>query len=527
MKHLVSTIFLLLFLNQTAFTQVEYYGGLEGKKMDWVLYYLNEYYADSTDNAYLTDIAITSIMAELDPYSVYQTAAELEEMKKADEGFSPESYGFSYYSVGDTTFVVFMNPDGPAEKAGLRKSDRILRVNGFDVTGANYTKIEEFTSDQSLDDLVFLLKHPGETERTLTIKKDLVPLKSLDAAYMNNRFTGYVKIGRFTSNTVQEFSDKVNPMISLGMANLIIDLRGNYGGVMDAAVELADQFLMEGKIITYKEGFNLERTEYLATANQPYRGINLVLLIDGNTMSAAELFASALQDWDRALIVGRESYGKGLIQQAYSLDDGSAVRLTIGKYFTPAGRYLQRSKEDAKIIETFLEEDAIAFSTHQSVPDYMRFETANGRGIVASSGGIIPDIYVNDLIQHTDSYNALNNEGILYAFTNSYLLTSKNELSNTYMDPVTLKKDQVFDKQIESLLGNYIVSEVNRRGLPQSLIPRIIEQDIVVQVKAWIAGHIFEQDAYYYVGMRDDKTLNRAIEAFSDGTFRSVNIFGY
>lgn len=527
MKHLICTLFFLSFLSQTAFTQVDYYGGIEGKKMDWVLYYLNEYYADSTDNAYLTDVAIKSIMAELDPYSVYQTAAELEEMNKADQGYSPESYGFSYYTVGDSTFVVFVSPDGPAEKAGLRNSDRILMVDGFDVTGANYTKIGEFISDQTLDDLVFILKQPGQAERTVTIKKDLVPLKSLEAAYMNNRFTGYVKIGRFTGNTVEEFSDKVSPMISLGMANLIIDLRGNYGGVMDAAVELADQFLMEGKLITYKEGFNLDKTEYLATANQPYRGINLVVLIDQNTMSAAELFTSALQDWDRALIVGRESYGKGLIQQAYSLDDGSAIRLTIGKYFTPAGRYLQRSKEDGKIIETLLEEDAIAFSTNQNLPDYMRFETANGRGIVASSGGIIPDIYVNDLIQHTDSYNSLNNEGVLYAFTNSYLLTSIMELKNTYQDPVTFKKDQVFDKQIESLLGNYIVSEVNRRSLPQTLIPRVVEQDIIVQVKAWIAGHMFEQDAYYYVAMRDDKTLNRAIEAFTDGTFRSVNIFGY
>jgi len=527
MKQFVSSIFFLIFLSQLSFSQIEYYGGLEGKKLDWVMYYLNEFYADSTDNAYLTDVAINSIMAELDPYSVYQTAAELEEMNKADEGFSPESYGFAYYSIGDTTIVVYLNQDGPAEKAGLRNSDRVLRVNGVDVTGGNYTKIEEFTSDQSLEDIVLLVKQPREKERTLTIKKDLVPLKSLDAAYMSNKYTGYIKIGRFTTKTVEEFTQKIDPMISLGMANLIIDLRGNYGGVMDAAVELADLFLLEDKLISYKEGFNLERHDFLATANQPYRGINLSILIDENTMSAAELFASALQDWDRALILGRESFGKGLIQQAYSLEDGSAVRLTIGKYFTPAGRYLQRSKEDAKIIETYLEEDQIAFSVDQNVPDYMRYETSNGRGIIAASGGIIPDIYVNDLIPNTESYNQLNNEGILYAFTNSYLLTSITELKNTYTDPVSLQQDLVFDKQLETLLGNYIVSEINRRGLDQSMIPRIVEKDIVTQVKAWIAGHIFEEDAYYYVSMTNDLTLNRAIGAFADGTFRSINIFGF
>lgn len=527
MRYLLSTALFLFFFSSQVVAQVDYYGGLEGKKMDWVLYYLNEYYADSTDNAYLTDVAIRSIMAELDPFSVYQTAAELEEMNKADQGYSPKSYGFSYYAIGDTSMVVFLNEDGPAQKAGLRKSDRILRVNGVDVTGPNYTKIGDFVIDQSLDDLVLQVQHPREKERTITIVKDLVPLKSLDAAFMQNKFSGYVKIGRFTTKTVEEFATAVDPMISLGMANLIIDLRGNYGGVMDAAVNLADLFLIENKLISYKEGFNLERFDYLATAKQPYRGINLVVLIDENTMSAAELFTSALQDWDRALIIGKESFGKGLIQQAYSLEDGSAVRLTIGKYFTPAGRFLQRSKEDAKIIETYLQEDQIAFSVDQNVPDYMRFETSNGRGIIAASGGIIPDIYVNDLIPQTESYTALNNEGILYAFTNSYLLTSKTELANSYSDPVSLYEDENYNKQLETLLGNYIVAEINRRGLPSTLIPTVVEKDIVTQVKAWIAGHLFEEDAYYFVSMKGDMAFNRAMASFRDGTFRSINIFGY
>ncbi len=527
MKSILTTVVFLCCLLPSILSQVQYYGGAEGKKLDWVMYYLNEYYADSTDNALLTDIAIRSIMAELDPYSVYQTAEELEEMNKADEGYSPESYGFAYYTVGDSSLVVYLNEDGPAMKSGLRMSDRILRVNGFDVTGSNYTKIEEFINDQSLNDLVLSVKHPRENERSITIVKTLVPLKSLDAAFMQNKYTGYAKIGRFTAKTVEEFTSSIDPMIGLGLANLIIDLRGNYGGVVDAAIKLADLFLTENKVISYKEGFNLERFDYYSTSNQPYRGINLIILIDENTMSAAEMFASAMQDWDRALIIGRESYGKGLIQQSYSLEDGSAVRLTIGKYFTPAGRYLQRSKDDSKIIETYLTEDQIAFAVKQDVPDYMRFTTANGREIIASSGGIIPDIYVNDLIPHSESFYSLNNEGILYAFTNSYLFTSKTELANTYLDPVSFNEDSEYDRQLESLLGNYIVSEVNRRALPKTLIPRIVEKDLVQQVKSWIAGHLFEDDAYYFINMKDDMIYNRALLAFTDGTFRQVNIFGY
>jgi len=527
MKYILSSIFFSFLLLTNLPAQVDYYGGEEGKKLDYVLYYLTEYYADSTDNEYLTDVAIRSIMAELDPYSVYQTAEELDEMNKADDGYSPEAYGFAYYTVADTSFVTYLNKGGAAELAGMKKSDRILRVNGVDVTAANYTKIESFIQDQSNEELIFSLKNIYGVERNLTVKKALVPLRSVEAGFLQSKYTGYVKIGRFTANTIKEFKETVDPMIAYGMANLIIDLRGNYGGVVDAAIELADLFLAGDKLISYAEGFNFDRKNYTSTAQQPYKGINLNILIDGNTMSAAEMFASALQDWDRAIIIGSESYGKGLIQQSYSLDDGSAVRLTIGKYFTPTGRYLQRSKEDGKIIETFLQEDQMVFSKDQSVPEYMRFKTVNGREVIASSGGIIPDIYVNDLIPYTESYTALNNEGILYSFANSYLLVSGRELRNSYQDPVTFRDDTSFDKQIESLLGNYVVNEIQRRALPNSLIPRIIEKDIVVQIKSWIAGQLFEEDAYYYINMKNDLVYNRALETFRDGSFRSLGIFGY
>ena len=526
MKNICTILFTcILCLNISA--QIDYYGGEEGKKLDYVMYYLTEHYVDSTDNNYLTDVAIRSIMEELDPYSIYQTAAELEEMQQADEGFSPEAFGFSYYTVGDTSFVTYLNKGGPAQLAGMNKSDRILRVNGIDVTGLNYTKIGEFIADQNNSELNFSLKNNLGVDRNLTVTKALVPLRSVEAGFMQNKFTGYIKIGRFTLNTVEEFREIADAMLAYGMGNLVIDLRGNYGGVVDSAIALADLFITANKVLCYAEGYNLERKDYMSTDLQPYKGINLSLLIDENTMSSAEMFTSALQDWDRALVVGRESYGKGLIQQAYSLDDGSAVRMTIGKYFTPAGRYLQRSKEDGKIIETFLQEDDIVFSKDQSVPEYMRFKTVNGREVIASSGGIIPDIYVNDLIPHSESYTALNNEGILYAFANNYLMTSENELRNTYPDPVTFKDDEVFDRQIESLLGNYVVSEIRSRGLPDSLIPTVIEKDIVLQVKAWIAGYLFEEDAYYYVNMKNDIAFERALETFRDGTFRSVGIFGY
>jgi len=516
----IGTIFCL-----HAKAQVEYYGGPSGKKLDWAIFYLKEHYVDSTDNEFLADMAIKRIAQELDEYSVYQTAQEIEDQNNADSGFSPESYGFHFFAVGDTSFVTYIFRDGPAEKAGLKIGDRILKINGNSVTAENYARIQEFVSDTSLMELNFEVTSKIENQRKLSIVKDLVPLKSVDAHFMYDEFTGYLKIGRFTVNTIKEFEEIIEPMKAQGLSNLILDLRGNYGGVVTGAMDLADRFLTTGKVMSYSEGYNLERTEYISKNKSSMGGINLSILIDENSMSAAEMFTGALQDWDRALIIGFESFGKGLIQQSYSFEDGSAIRMTIGKYFTPGGRYLQRAKDDAQLIENFISQPS-EYSVNIA-PTSMRAETKTGREIAASSGGIIPDIYMYRKAPNSESFTKLNEQGLLYGFTCSYMFEQRDRYLQKHNDIKSFMNDKSVDMDINKVLGNFIVQEVNRLGLDKSLIPYAISDDIIHEIKAWIAGQLWNDNAYFQMKSTTDPIVQRALESYKDGSFRSLNLFAY
>lgn len=522
------SVFLFLigfFICASSTAQVEYYGGDSGKKLDWVIYYLNKHYVDSTDNEFLADVAIQRIAEELDEYSVYQTVKEIEDQKNADNGYSPESYGFNSFPVGDTSYVTYIFRDGPADEAGLQIGDRILSINKSHVTGANYTLIDEFVSDTTLTELDLVISSRSRKKQKLSIPKKLVPLKSVDAHFMHDQFTGYLKIGRFTVNTVKEFEEVIDPMKAQGLSNLILDLRGNYGGVVTAAMDLADKFLTTGKLMSYSEGFNLERKEYISENKATMGGINLVILIDGNSMSAAEMFTAALQDWDRALVLGYESYGKGLIQQSYSFEDGSAIRMTIGKYFTPAGRYLQRAKEDGNMMENFVTKPS-EYSTNVA-PTSMRSTTKTGREITASSGGIIPDIYMYTKAPNSESLDRLNEYGLLYGFTCSYMFGERDRYLKEYPNSASFINSTQVEMDIKQVLGNFIVQEVNRQGLDRSLIPYSIPDDIIQEIKAWIAGQLWNDNGYFQMKSYGDPVFQRALATFKDGSFRSLNLFAY
>ncbi len=517
--------FIGFFICVSANAQVEYYGGDSGKKLDWVIYYLNKHYVDSTDNEYLTDVAIKRIAEELDEYSVYQTAKEIEDLNNADNGYSPESYGFNFFPVGDTSYVTYIFRDGPADEAGLKIGDRIISINKTPVTAANYARIDEFVSDTTLSELDLVINSSTRKKQKISIPKKLVPLKSVDAHFMHDKFTGYLKIGRFTVNTVKEFEEAINLMKENGLSNLILDLRGNYGGVVTAAMDLADKFLTTGKLMSYSEGFNLERKEYISENRATMGGINLVILIDENSMSAAEMFTAALQDWDRALVLGYESYGKGLIQQSYSFEDGSAIRMTIGKYFTPAGRYLQRAKEDGNMMENFLTQPS-EYSVNIA-PTSMRKTTKTGREITASSGGIIPDIYMYTNSPNSESLNRLNEHGLLYGFTCSFMFGERERYLKEYPSSVSYINSTQVDMDIKQVLGNFIVQEVNRQGLDKSLIPYTIPDDIIKEIKAWMAGQLWNDNAYFQMKSYGDPVFQRALATFKDGSFRSLNLFAY
>jgi len=277
--------------------------------------------------------------------------------------------------------------------------------------------------------------------------------------------------------------------------------------------------------MSYAEGFNLERIEYVSKNKSTMGGINLAILIDENTMSAAEMFTGALQDWDRALVLGYESYGKGLIQQSYSFEDGSALRMTIGKYFTPAGRYLQRDKDDAKLVENFITKPS-EYSVNIA-PTSMQAETKTGRVITASSGGIIPDVYMYRMAPKSESFTKLNEQGLLYGFTCSFMFGERDRYLQQHPNIESYMNDLEVDKEINTVFGNFIVSEVNRLGLDRSLIPYTVSDDIIQEIKAWIAGQLWNDNGYFQMKTTTDLMYQRAINTYKDGSFRSLNLFAY
>jgi len=320
----------------------EYYGGTEGEKLDWALYYLQNYYVDSVNSAHLTEVAIRSMVKTLDPWSRYQTAKELEDLKNSYKGYGELAYGFNYFWVDDSLMISYINKGGSADLAGLQVNDRILSINQLAANLGNYAPLKaQLISKDSIMQLAISRPYTF-TQKDFILKKEKLPILSVNAAYMENKQTAYVKINHFTDKTAAEFKAAIKPFLQQGLQNVIIDLRGNYGGSVTGTIELSDEFLPAGKIISYSKGTNLERKEYLSTDNYLMKDIALIILIDELSMSAAEMFTGAMQDYDRAIVIGKESYGKGLIQRSYTLNDSSAIRFTIGRYYTPAGRYFDQ-----------------------------------------------------------------------------------------------------------------------------------------------------------------------------------------
>lgn len=519
-------IFISMSFIGSVFGQEKYYGGDNGKKMDWVLYYLNEYYVDSTDTDYLTDVAIRSIVEQLDPYSNYQTAEDIERQRNADEGYSDEGYGFYFSNVGKEVMVTHIFKEGPAAIAGLKNLDKILSVNGKSTIGKFQHHLPAEIEDEAVRELVLEISVPPSSSKTLKISKDRVPLISLESAMMVSQDIAYFKFQRFTAKTIEEFTSQVSKLNANSFKNIIIDLRGNPGGVITAATGMADQFLEKNKIVTYSQGFNLERKEYVTESKNKFPNKRLIILIDDKSISASELFASSLQDWDRALIIGKPSFGKGLIQQSYQLDDGSALRLTIGKYFTPTGRNLQKDhlNEEACLASFFKNINYTVYSTEMGVSNDMIYQTKGNRRIVACQGGIIPDVFVPSANVVDASYDALNKEGFLFSFTCDYTNRNAKELRAQYPNYKDFADDQSIDPVLRQAFQSFVETKILALGLPVELFPQTVSNKILRQIKSWIAGQLWDTNAYYYTFQKDDALLKTAIDAFTNGSFEKLGV---
>ena len=421
------------------------------RKLNLVLEQVEENYVDTIDLERMTDAAVVAALAELDPHSVYLPPVDLEASETALAG-NFDGIGIQFNVPNDTAIVLNVIPGGPSEKAGLMQGDRIIMVDDRMIAGSRTPQ----------DTMVSLMKGPSGTKVRITVSRDgsdipfeitrgKIPVHCVDAAFMIDDTTGYIKLSKFTRTTFSEFSEASEKLLASGMTRLIFDLRGNTGGYFDQAYLLCNEFLPEGAPVVYMEGLHRPRRDFNADGNGRLQGIALSVLTDESTASSSEIFSGAMQDNDRGVIVGRRTYGKGLVQEPVNFTDGSGLRLTVARFYTPSGRCIQKPYSDSydyayDIYERYVHgefTDADSMKVDRSV----EYHTAGGR-TVYGGGGIIPDLFVPmDTTRATDFFLACNRKATQMRFASAVFDRFKPELSviddfgrlQSYLDSLDLE----------------------------------------------------------------------------------------
>lgn len=491
-------------------------------KFGRLLRLVDSFYTDTTNIPSLTEKAIVGMLTELDPHSVYIPKSEVEAMNEPLEG-GFFGIGISFNIFKDTLMVVTTIPGGPSEKVGLRASDRILEVDGKWIakTGIKNNDVFKMLKGEKGTIVKLKIKRKGTVELLdFTIVRDKIPLHSLDASYMLNKHTGYIKLNRFSGTTTEEFLEAVKTLKSNpDFKDLVLDLRGNGGGYLNAAYELADHFLEGKKLIVYTEGNKSPRKDYESSVKGELEQGKVVVLIDEGSASASEILAGAIQDWDRGLVIGRRSYGKGLVQQQYYLTDGSMVRLTTAHYYTPSGRCIQRPYQDGvdeyrmdqyKRFENgeLFSEDSIHLNKKE------RYSTRLNARTVYGGGGIMPDLFIPlDTSIHYRYYNELLRKNLIYDKVLTMMDKSREKFKKKY--PTFEKYMNEFE--VEDAVIDEIVAKGEEEGIKKK------EESIAFarpqmkqQIKGLIARDLFEVSRYYQIMNTDDKTILKAIEVIEN-----------
>ncbi len=483
-------------------------------KLNDVINFVSQEYVDTVNARQLMETAISDLLHGLDPHSSYIPADELQAVNEPLEG-NFEGIGIEFHIQDDTIMVVSSISGGPSEQLGIRAGDRIIKVDGNNVAGIGITNSK----------VMQLLRGKGGTKVKVTIARRLqakpveytivrgkIPIYSVDVAYMLTSQTGYIKVSHFAENTYEEYLQAFTRLKTLGLKNLVLDLRGNPGGYLKTAIQIADEFLPESKLIVYTQGRARKREEYSATDQGLFEQGKLIVLIDEGSASASEIVSGAVQDWDRATIMGRRSFGKGLVQEQSEFADGSAIRLTVARYFTPTGRCIQKPYDgdydnyESELMNRLehgelVNRDSIRFA------DSLKFTTPGGK-TVYGGGGIMPDIFVPmDTQALSGFYTQLNSQGLISQFAYDYL-DQHRAVFNKYAS----FKDFDGSYDVDDAVWQEFLRYVRKNSVTASADVDAREMTYIrQQLKALIARQLWKNDGFYPVIHRLDPTLQQAI----------------
>ena len=486
-------------------------------------YAISSLYVDSVNEDKLVEEAIKGMLESLDPHSSYTDAKETKELEEPLQGeFS--GVGIQFNMNKDTLYVIQTVPGGPSERVGVLAGDRIIYVNDTIIAGVKMknSDIQKRLRGKKGTNVTIKVKRPGVKELiTFRITRDNIPLHSIDAQYMLDERTGYLRISRFGAKTHEEMMDALKELKKQGMTQLIMDLSDNGGGYLNAAIDMCNEFLDRGQLMVYTEGENSPRNEANANGWGEYQDLHMVVMVNQYSASAAEIFAGAMQDWDRAVIVGRRTFGKGLVQRPFKFEDGSMMRLTVARYYTPSGRCIQKpyNRGDKKAYEKELLEranegeyyslDSIQFN------DSLRYTTRLNHRIIYGGGGVMPDVYVPiDTSEYSTYYRDLSAKGILNQYVIKYVDKNRKSIAKQYSTLDAYDRGfAVSDEMMRDLIAMGEQDSV-KFDEEKYRTSELLLKDIV---KGLIARDVYgDQSAYNVIINHRNPDLKAAIEVLND-----------
>ncbi|GAB1451566.1 S41 family peptidase [Draconibacterium sp.] len=483
-------------------------------KISEILSYINQGYVDSVNTSEIIEKTIPEILKNLDPHTTYIPPTDMKEVQEEMTGkFS--GIGVQFSIMEDTVRVIEVISGGPSSKVGIMPGDRIVKVNDSIIAGVNVvnnTVLNLLRGDKDTKVMVGIIRNGTDKELDFEIVRGDIPINSIDISYMIDAETGFIKINRFANKTYDDFMEGMKNIQDAGAKKVIIDLRQNPGGSLVAVLQMVDEFLGKNEPILYTEGVNQARKTYNASGSDTWKDFQVYVMIDEYSASASEIFAGAMQDNDRAIIIGRRSFGKGLVQEQIPLSDGSALRLTVARFYTPSGRCIQSSYDEgnekyySNIYARFHSmEQLVADSVHFA--DSLKYTTKSGR-IVYGGGGIMPDFFVPiDTTGNSEYFNAIYRKGLIYSFAYAYADDHRKDLSG-------FTKADEFESYLDrkNMIEEF-VKYAEGKGIPRDNAGLKTSSLIInTQLKAYIARNIIGEEGFYPIIKRIDNMLLKAIE---------------